>query len=332
MRESVILDFAVPIWKLFFNSRWEGHIPYEFMYNNKKYRNGVTIVHFGWYAPHFIETIRSCLHKFINPILCVPDEESKRALESANLNCFAIVLAGHNAFINEDYYTIKPEIPKTVNFICNSCFERYKRRDLIQKIDDIIHIGYSQSKIDDFIPKNGFCPNFVDKRNIHCWNPLSPSKVVGYYNQSRVGIILSEVEGSCFSSGEYLLCGLPVVSTVCKGGREHWYNNSNSVICEANEASVLAACDLALEKLESGEFQPEKIRQGHIEEMNKQRQNLVDEVYRLFTLVTEDLPNKDELFQRLRFYHSNSNAFQNSDDYCKTQLSDEDVANQILQL
>jgi hypothetical protein len=330
MKESVVLDFAIPIWKVFFNSGWPHRIPFEFQYEGKNYRNGVTILHFGWYVPHMIDQIRNCLHKYINPILCAPDEESKRALENANLNCFAIVLAGHNAFINEDYYYIMPEIPRNTKFICNSAFEPYKRRHLQNKLNDIIHIGYFHTDSDANIPRNGYCPNFNTKRTKSDWKPVSPNEVRRYYNQCKVGVILSEFEGSCYSSGEYLLCGLPVVSTRCTGGRQHWYNSKNSVICEPTQDAVLAAGNLALEKINSGEFNPYDIRHAHIEEMNRQRHNLVEAVFDLFTKVTLDHPDKEKLFDRLKHYHSNTNSFANQDDYAKTQLSDEHIALKVL--
>ena len=60
--------------------------------------------------------------------------------------------------------------------------------------------------------------------------------IVNYINKAKCGLILSEHEGGCYSSTEYLLCGIPVVS--CKnsknwstGGREIYYNDYNSIQC-----------------------------------------------------------------------------------------------------
>lgn len=332
MKEAVILDYCIPIWKVFFNPRWPYRIPFEFTYEGKSYRNGVTIIHFGWYIPHMIHEIKSNLHKYINPILCAPDEASKKALEDAGLNCFAIVLAGHNAFIDEDFYHIKPEIPRNTSFICNSAFEPYKRRYLQNSLSDIVHIGYYHGNSDAHVPKNGYCPNFTTVRTKSDWKPLSTEEVRDFYNRCKVGVILSELEGSCYSSGEYLLCGLPVVSTRCWGGRQHWYNSSNSIICDANESSVVQACHAALDKIKQGVFKPYEIRQGHIDEMNRQRTNLVNAVFDLITKVSTNYPDKDQLFQRLKHYHSNSH-FQSqngTEDYSKPQLSDEHIAQKLL--
>lgn len=41
--------------------------------------------------------------------------------------------------------------------------------------------------------------------------------------QAKCGLALSAVEGACFASAEYLLCGLPVVDTPALGGRDAVY-------------------------------------------------------------------------------------------------------------
>jgi glycosyltransferase involved in cell wall biosynthesis len=48
--------------------------------------------------------------------------------------------------------------------------------------------------------------------------------VARHYNQSRVGLCLSAVEGAMFASIEYLLCGLPVVTTRSTGGRDAFFD------------------------------------------------------------------------------------------------------------
>ena len=41
--------------------------------------------------------------------------------------------------------------------------------------------------------------------------------------RAKCGLALSEVEGACFASAEYFLCGLPVVDTAALGGRDVLY-------------------------------------------------------------------------------------------------------------
>jgi glycosyltransferase involved in cell wall biosynthesis len=59
--------------------------------------------------------------------------------------------------------------------------------------------------------------------------------------QSYCGLILSKIEGVCRASSEYLLTGLPVVSTPSKGGRDVWYDKDNSLIVDPDECQVAEA-------------------------------------------------------------------------------------------
>ncbi|MEN0001683.1 MAG: glycosyltransferase, partial [Pseudomonadota bacterium] len=49
---------------------------------------------------------------------------------------------------------------------------------------------------------------------------IEPDQVNAVINQSRVGLCLSSAEGAMLASMEYLLAGIPVVSTDALGGRD----------------------------------------------------------------------------------------------------------------
>ena len=53
---------------------------------------------------------------------------------------------------------------------------------------------------------------------------MNDEEVNNFLNQCKVGIILSEVEGANYASIQYLLAGLPVVSTKSKGGRDVFFD------------------------------------------------------------------------------------------------------------
>ncbi len=54
---------------------------------------------------------------------------------------------------------------------------------------------------------------------------LNSWEVARKLNACRVGMCLSETEGAMFAAVEYLLCGLPVVSTPSQGGRDVWFDS-----------------------------------------------------------------------------------------------------------
>ena len=97
-------------------------------------------------------------------------------------------------------------------------------------------------------------------------------------NESKCGLILSASEGACFSSSEYLLCGIPVVSTKSFGGRDIWYNDYNSIICEDNEDSVAEA----VEYFVNNPRDALKIRNDHIEQSKVQRAMFVKQLQSVF--------------------------------------------------
>ena len=125
--------------------------------------------------------------------------------------------------------------------------------------------------------------------------PLSPEEVCEKINQAYSGLILSEEEGTCFASSEYLLCGVPVVSTPSKGGRDVWYNEYNSIICEPSPDSVAEA----VEELVQYPRNPLRIRKMHIEQSQIYRAkfiNLLGDIFKRFGVLDVDPVN---------YFHSN---------------------------
>jgi hypothetical protein len=111
---------------------------------------------------------------------------------------------------------------------------------------------------------------------------LDTQDLMNLFNQSCCGLCLSQEEGACFASSEYLLAGLPVVSTHSKGGRDVWYNEFNHEICEDNADSVKNCVNHFLwskQTIDRG-----LIRKTHIEKQFEFYKILVQETDRIFKL------------------------------------------------
>ena len=67
---------------------------------------------------------------------------------------------------------------------------------------------------------------------------ITPEERNWIYNRSGVGLCLSQEEGPMLASVEYMLNGLPVVSTVCKGGREEYYESPHCLFVNDTPKSV----------------------------------------------------------------------------------------------
>jgi glycosyltransferase involved in cell wall biosynthesis len=146
-------------------------------------------------------------------------------------------------------------------------------------------------------------------------DPLSPDDVCKKINQSHCGLILSAKEGACFASSEYLLCGVPVVSTRSEGGRSIWYDEYNSIECADDEDEIESAVNF----FKMNPRDPQIIRERHIAKANYFRAKFTLKLAELF--VTHNVvgidpykyfsenfthklrksykPNFDEIFNRM---------------------------------
>lgn len=73
------------------------------------------------------------------------------------------------------------------------------------------------------------------------YHRLSKEEVVSVLNSSSVGLCLSREEGAMRASMEYLLCGLPVVSTRNIGGRSRYFNDLNCIYADDSPESIANA-------------------------------------------------------------------------------------------
>ena len=72
---------------------------------------------------------------------------------------------------------------------------------------------------------------------------LPPEGVNAALNRAAVGLCLSSVEGSNYASMEYMLAGLPVVSTPSVGGREIYFDHEYCTICDPDPVAVRDAVE-----------------------------------------------------------------------------------------
>jgi len=116
--------------------------------------------------------------------------------------------------------------------------------------------------------------NIEEKEPPHIYRneaQLSSAEVCKKINESHCGLILSAKEGACFASSEYLLCGVPVVSTKSEGGRAIWYDDYNSVVCDDDQDKIKDAVQFFVDTPRD----PEIIRGRHINKSNNFRSQFV---------------------------------------------------------
>ena len=184
------------------------------------------------------------------------------------------VLVPHNCFL--DYELMTPvNVEKKYDLVLNTRPEKWKRPFLAEKVQKLAIIKGANHRPSDFYDLNQLKPLFINNERI---GPNDVSKILC---QSYAGGIFSAVEGGCYSSSEYLLLGLPVISTDCLGGRDIWYTERNSLKVEDNSSAVAVGVEKAKNMVMNGYFDPDEIRRDHILMSNFYRSTFVDSLHKV---------------------------------------------------
>jgi len=287
---SVILDdplilymFDYVLWNSVLGSEDNALLPVYHKYRN---RPVYLLVGFSWFHEgpnHLADVVRMHdQHMRRYPghrvIYLANTENQRRVLEAAGLRS---TFVNHNAFVDPEIYRPLPEVPKRFDAIYDARVDPFKRHHLAAKTESLALVAarlrhhhdaaYVQS-VSDLLPQ------------AHWYNhPLSPdyrsfppAEVNRYMNECRVGLCLSAREGAMFASAQYLLAGLPVVSTASEGGRDVFFDPDYTCIVaddpEAVAAGVAEMCRC--------EVPPEEIRNRTIGKM-------AEHLDRLFELLDE---------------------------------------------
>lgn len=138
------------------------------------------------------------------------------------------IFCNHNAFHDPKIF-YPTGIPKKYDAVMITRPMLWKRPNLAAKVGNLAVIRSITHSTDvggqeyDLMKLN---PAYINDKF------LGPVDVAGIINQSRVGMILSANEGANYATIEYLMCGIPVVSTRSVGGRDVWYDEVNSIVVD----------------------------------------------------------------------------------------------------
>lgn len=249
-----------------------------------KYHKGfrdtdVFLVTQGWagelLASNTAEVFKALDMKKSQFIMICNDQSEVDVYSNIGLPC---VLINQNAFLDHDTQVLtQADVTRVYDAIYVGRRSAVKRHMLAAKIERLAIIAGNNHG-------NNLAPvpdNLAFINNHH----LSPKEVMAEVAKAHCGLILSAVEGQCRASSEYLLCGRPVVSTHSKGGRDVWYNEYNSIVCEPDEDAIKDAVDVFVRERRD----PRKIRQDHIEMSMMFRGRFIDLLDHLFAEYGVDL-------------------------------------------
>ena len=126
-----------------------------------------------------------------------------------------VYLASHNAFLDPARYPLAKTGKRKFDALYIARITPFKRHELAVKVKNLHLIGnYSEKEKEYFTQTIARFPDAV-------WSQKVTSFFIGRkICEAACGLALSAVEGAMFSCGEYSLCGVPVVNTRNKGGRD----------------------------------------------------------------------------------------------------------------
>lgn len=104
------------------------------------------------------------------------------------------------------------------------------------------------------------------------WRSLSGEEINAAINDARVGLCLSAVEGAMFASIQYLLAGLPVVSTASRGGRDEFFDPDYVRIVADDPAAVAEG----VREMAAGPVPAAEIRRRTLERIARHRDRLFE--------------------------------------------------------
>ena len=222
----------------------------------------------AWYRERFP------LHELI--FLCNTEEERRLVAGVGGTAIFS----NHNLMVSEDIFRPLPEVPVEFDAVYSGRISHAKRHYLAFDVERLVHVTFSIGEL----PPAGdraFIRRLLAQSPLHrVANPivdglatrLTPPQVNRVYNQAAVGLCLSPAEGAMCSSMEYLMAGLPVVSTPSLGGRDVYFDPDYCIIAEPDPAAIRRA----VETLRDRAIPREEIRSRTMAKVWPQRRELME--------------------------------------------------------
>ena len=195
------------------------------------------------------------------------------------------------AFVSQniyvDYDSYRPQaVEKEYDAIYVAQMKKFKRHHLAGRIERLYIATAWGGDLPSFCRQVSHA-TFNEKR-------LDKSELAVMYNRSHCSLALSAVEGAMLASFESLLCGTPVVTTRSRGGRDEFFDQTNSVTVEPHEDAVFAA----VEHFKSAPPDPGAIRAGTLAKTDAHRRRFCAYVAKCISSHGGGTISPERLYQR----------------------------------
>lgn len=156
------------------------------------------------------------------------------------------IFLNKNIMVSDRIFRPIPGSQVEFDAVYNARFIGWKRHELAAAIPRVGYVTYVEAEARNQKFKDLYAAALLRNPNHVLLNdlvdglpsPMSQEQVNAALSRAAVGLILSKVEGSNYASMEYLLAGLPVVSTPSEGGRDVYFDPEYCIVCPPDPAAV----------------------------------------------------------------------------------------------
>ena len=189
------------------------------------------------------------------------------------------ILCSALAFVGETKFVPHPAELKELDAIYTATLTSVKRHELCRDIESLglIYHWFSErwrnlTPTEVLTSYRALLPHarFLNDEDGD-YRLFSNETVCKWINRARVGLCLSAHEGAMLATIEYLLCGIPVVSTPSIGGRDRVLDPRYSLIVEPEPSAIADA----VRTLASRSCNPTAIRKAAFDAMRADRIRLI---------------------------------------------------------
>jgi len=173
----------------------------------------------------------------------------------------------HNLFCDESKLVLGSS-EKEFDAIYIAQMAPFKRVELAGQVERLRIVAANPPILKDKLEQFGV-PNAQANQD-----RLNREEISAAIGGAHCGLALSAVEGGMLASAEYLLCGVPIVSTPSRGGRDAWYTERNHILCEPTIPGVSNAVRAAVAK----DWDAAQIRSDAIARCREHREQLAQAV------------------------------------------------------
>lgn len=188
----------------------------------------------------------------------------------------------HNCFVDEAVYRPDPARVKRFDAVYDARLSEFKRHHLATEIRSLALLYYLNPDEDlayvARVKRELAHAHFFNHDAAGSYRTLNSAEVTQSLNACRVGLCLSAQEGAMYASAQYLLSGLPVVTTPSQGGRDEFFDPAYVRTATPEPAAIASA----VQELVASGLRPEPIREATLARIHSHRDRFIALVQELY--------------------------------------------------